>query len=150
MALSYKQNFLFSIFDLPKTQFNVTNVNIPNISLGMVEQPTSYIKIPRPGDQITYSPLTFTALIDENFNNYIEIYNWMNSFQNNTNKNYADLKDASLIILNNNKNELFKVNFQNVWVTDISDISFSIQESSTPQTMDITLIYSQFKIVMPG
>lgn len=149
MALANKQNFLFSIFDLPKTQFNITSVNLPSINLGVVSQPSTYLKIPRPGDQITYNPLTFTALIDENFTNYIEIFNWFRSFQNNTNKNYSDLKDASLIILNNNKNELFRVHFQNVWPTDISDIQFSLQESSTPQTMDISLVYSQFDIILP-
>ena len=69
--------FKFNITKLPKVEFFCTAVNLPGISLGVLEQLTPLKDIPVPGDKLTYSPLTMDFLVDENLENYREIHGWL-------------------------------------------------------------------------
>ena len=69
--------FKFNIIKLPKVEFFCTAVNLPGISLGVMEQLTPLKDIPVPGDKLTYSPLTMDFMVDENLENYREIHGWL-------------------------------------------------------------------------
>ena len=87
--------FKFSIIKLPKVEYFCTAVNIPGISLGSVRQPTPFRDIPLPGDSITYDTLTMTFMVDENLENYQEIFGWLSGLGFPTdNKQYRDLLRA--------------------------------------------------------
>jgi hypothetical protein len=69
--------FKFSILKLPKVEYFCTEVNIPAISLNALTQDTKFKQIPIPGNDLTYSPLALTFMIDENYENYQEIHGWL-------------------------------------------------------------------------
>ena len=69
--------FKFGINQLPKVEYFVTEVNLPDISLGVAMQSTPFKDIPRPGEKLTYSPLTITFLVDEYLENYISLHDWL-------------------------------------------------------------------------
>ena len=69
--------FKFNITKLPKVEFFCTAVNLPGITLGVLEQLTPLKDIPVPGDKLTYTPLTMDFLVDENLENYREIHGWL-------------------------------------------------------------------------
>ena len=77
--LDYATNtqFRFLINKMPKTEFFVKSANIPGITLTEITQPTSLSQIKIPGNDLSYEDLTIGFLIDENFDNYIEVQNWM-------------------------------------------------------------------------
>jgi hypothetical protein len=77
--LDYATNtqFRFLINKMPKTEFFVKSANIPGITLTEIIQPTSLSQIKIPGNDLSYEDLTIGFLIDENFDNYIEVQNWM-------------------------------------------------------------------------
>ena len=77
--LDYAANtqFRFLIDKLPKTEFFVKAANIPGISIGEVTQPTPLSNITLPGDTLSFENLNITFIVDEFFNNYIEVQDWM-------------------------------------------------------------------------
>jgi len=69
--------FKFNILKLPKVEYFCTQINLPGISLGAVNQPTPFKDIPLPGDKLSYDPLSMTFLVDENLENFQEIHGWL-------------------------------------------------------------------------
>ena len=62
----------------PNLEFFAQTVSHPGATLGAAEVPFSRIQsVPQPGDTLTFSELSVTILLDEDFNSYTEMYNWM-------------------------------------------------------------------------
>jgi hypothetical protein len=69
--------FKFGIHQLPKVEFFVTAVNLPDITLDISEMDTPYKNIPVPGVKLTYGNLDVTFLADEYLENYTSLHNWI-------------------------------------------------------------------------
>ena len=69
--------FKFSMIKLPKVEYFCTGVNIPGISIGNLEQQTTFRDIPLPNNTLTFDTLTMTFIVDENLENYREIHGWI-------------------------------------------------------------------------
>ena len=68
----------FSIKKLPTVNFFVQGVAIPSMIVGELPVGTPFsAKIQMPGDLVTFGDLVLTFRVDENMDNYLEIYNWM-------------------------------------------------------------------------
>ena len=95
-------------------------------------------------DKLRYDDLTVDFLVDENLENYSQIYFWMTSlgypkdvaqysrlqsenryFPQSTGKDpYSETSDATLVILNSNYNSAGSVKFHNIFPTFLSGIPF--------------------------
>tara|TARA_R110000823_G_scaffold200078_2_gene331095 strand:- start:762 stop:1289 length:528 start_codon:yes stop_codon:yes gene_type:complete len=62
---------------VPNVEFFVQRVSLPEISLPATATPTPFITINHPGDHLQFGQLTVTFRVNENLDNYLEIYNWM-------------------------------------------------------------------------
>ena len=62
--------FRFKCTKLPEVEFTCQTANVPSISLGETTMPTPLKDIPIPGDNVSYSSLDISFLVDENLNNY--------------------------------------------------------------------------------
>ena len=63
---------------LPNTKYFATGVNIPSVSVGETLQPTRLgATVKLPGDKIQFGEITITFIVDENMENWTELYNWM-------------------------------------------------------------------------
>jgi hypothetical protein len=69
--------FKFTIAQLPKVEFFVTNCNLPGINLGEAIFPTPLKQIPIMGDDLTFENLSIGFQVQENLENYIELHNWL-------------------------------------------------------------------------
>jgi hypothetical protein len=130
--------FDFRIKKLPTTNFFVTRTTIPGISLGVVESPTPFVKLPIPGDKIVFNDLQVTFKIDEDMKNYLEIFNWMMGlgFPEKFDQ-YAVLKnkargsgdgiysDGILTILTSAMNPNIEFSFRNVFPYSLTDVDFN-------------------------
>ena len=58
----------------PKTEYFVTSVNHPEVSLPGVEVPFKSIATHQPGDRLQYGELICNVVLDENLVNYTEMY----------------------------------------------------------------------------
>ena len=69
--------FKFALKRSPKAAFFCNQANIPDLTLGVAEQPTYLKNIPTPGDKIEFGDLNLRFLVDEDLGNYMEIQNWI-------------------------------------------------------------------------
>tara|TARA_B100000508_G_scaffold62578_1_gene49084 strand:+ start:167 stop:748 length:582 start_codon:yes stop_codon:yes gene_type:complete len=63
---------------LPNTKYFATGVNIPSVSVAETVQTTrlgANVKVP--GDKITFGELSINFIVDENLENWTELYTWM-------------------------------------------------------------------------
>ena len=71
----------FTIKKLPTVNFFVQRVAIPSLTVGEFPIGTPFsAKLQMPGDLVTFGDLVITFRVDENMDNYIEIFNWIKSF----------------------------------------------------------------------
>ena len=87
--------FKFSIIKLPKVEYFCTAANIPGVTLPTRIQQTPLVDIPMPGDKLDFADLEMSFLVDENLENYQEIFGWLSGLGFPTDrKQYRDLVGA--------------------------------------------------------
>ncbi len=131
--------FKFNLAKYPKVDFFSNSARIPELSLAVATQP-SYLKdIDLPGEKLTYGDFTLRFLIDEDMENYMSIYNWLNGlgFPEST-KEFKTLTtdkdgqremreqfcDGTLRILNSNLREIAKVKFKDLFPVSLTSLDF--------------------------
>lgn len=134
--------FKFSLMRAPNLTYNVQRINLPGISLGSVEFPNPFSIVPT-GGKVRYEDLTLSFLVDEDLNNYLEIYNWMvgigfpkefpqhkalSDQPKNTGRGLTS--DMNLIILTSSMTPNISIDFLDAFPINISDLSFSTTDSS--------------------
>ena len=62
---------------LPKTTWFCTAANIPGISLGEAQYPTPMSDMFITGDKLTFETLNITFIVDEELQNYRELWDWI-------------------------------------------------------------------------
>jgi hypothetical protein len=72
-----QNGFRFAIRRLPGVNYFCQSVTLPSVSMVAIESPTPLAFVPRPGDRITYDPLTIRFKVDEDLRNYFEIQSWI-------------------------------------------------------------------------
>ena len=158
--------FKFIMDKAPKVSFFGNQVNIPQMTLGVAEQPTYLRNIPVPGDKIQFEDFTLRFLVDENLDNYMEIFSWIRAlgFPESLEEIYAWQKkdfdiaqpdkstesffsDATLEILTSSQNPNFKVKFQEMWPSALSALNFdATDEDISYLTADVTFKYTLYNI----
>ena len=98
--------FKFALKRSPGVAFFCNEANIPDMTLGIAEQP-SYLKdIPQPGDKIQFGDLQLRFLVDEDLVNYMEIQNWIRGLGfPESRKEFTDLKKENILGMNGLTND---------------------------------------------
>lgn len=153
-------NFKFSIKRAPNLNFFIQKANIPSIRLPSLEIPTMFNPIPVPYTHMDYGDFDITFKVDEDFQNYLEIHNWIRALgfpeefeerraiSKNPEYTGAGLySDLSLIILNSLKNPNYEFTFRNAFPTDLSSIDFDTSSEDVDYvTASVTFKYMLFDI----
>ena len=144
--------FDFRIRKLPNVNYFVQAVNIPGVQLGETVLTTPFHNVPLPGDRLTYGEMALTFKVDENMENYVELYNWLQYlgfpegfnqakqvYDNDGMKGLTGLRtvqrtgrslgeggtsDATLTVLNSASNPNMSINFEDCFPTSLSDVAF--------------------------
>ena len=134
--------FRFKLKRAPNLNFFVTDVNLPQISLGNVEVPTPFKLINVPGSKLEYGDFNLTFTMDEDMSTYFEIYNWLIGlgFPENFNQ-YKGLKnaqkgtanqlfsDATLTTMTSDMVPNIEVTFEDLFPTSIDQINFTTSDT---------------------
>jgi hypothetical protein len=165
-----QNGFRFAIKRLPTVNYFCQNVSIPSVSMGVVESPTPFAAIPRPGDRITYDPFTLTFKVDEDLKNYFEIQKWMEGMghpdslaqtrdlSRNINNTMIGgqkqlgyyttyISDGTLSILTNNKNPNKIIFFEDMFPINLTELNLE----STNTTIEylqasVTFRYRKYRL----
>ena len=131
--------FKFALGKAPKVDFFCTNTRIPELSLGLANQPTYLKNIDVPGEKLTFGDLTLRFLVDENMENYMAVHNWLTGLGfPETTKEFAEIIkdsdgqrdpkeafcDGTLRILNSNYREVGKVKFNDLFPISLTSLDF--------------------------
>ena len=75
-----KNNFRLLIDKIPTVEYYVKTVNIPGLQFSEVAQPAGIgLDAFFPGDKVAFDTLDVTFLVDEDLENFKEVYDWMDS-----------------------------------------------------------------------
>jgi hypothetical protein len=144
-------NFKMVIQRTPTVNFFLQTISIPGLSF---EGSTMYMnnpfpKVPLPGDHLNYSPLKVSFMVDEDLNNYLEIFNWIvdiagpsniyperadglykpdNTLSTDPTKRIRS--DIKLMVLSSSKNPNIEVTFIDAFPSQISELNFATTENS--------------------
>ena len=146
-------NFEVKFNRLPNVEYFCQRVAIPAVVLGDTFMPTPFINAPVEGDTLTFEALNISFILDEDMQNYIEIYDWLTALG--FPKEYAQyqvLEDAAAvsdsasrfsdmnIILHTNKaNPNYQITFTDVFPTSLSSVQFDTSVSALePIIVDAT------------
>jgi hypothetical protein len=158
--------FKFVLARLPNVEFFVQAVNVPGASSGFSEFATPFKALFEPGDKLMYDDLQLTVVCDENLESFREIQNWIvaltypdnfGQFKSLTSGPVGGINttevvntvrsDASLILLDSNKNPNIAIKFVDMFPTAISGIQLNTTGADvTPPTFDITFKYTNYTI----
>jgi hypothetical protein len=153
-------NFKFQIKRAPHINFFIQRVNIPSIRLPQISIPTEFLAIPTTGTKPEYGEFSIQFKVDEDFENYLEIHNWLRALG--FPDNYGEYKqiasqpeytgnglrsDLSLIVLNAIKNPNFEIVLRDAFPTYISELNFdTTQQDVEYMTATATFSYILFNI----
>ena len=162
----YPNSFNFRIKRLPDLNFTVQSANLPGISVGRIDQPNPIKGAPLQGDRLFFADLSLAFLVDEDLNNYREIFAWMNKVSNQGFRTgpylYKTLKDSqpgngegffsdvTLTILTSAKNPNIRVTFTDAFPIQLSDLIFDSQADPS-QYMKAQVVFTykdyDFKVI---
>lgn len=75
-----RNNFRLLIDKVPTVEYYVRTVNVPGVQFSETQQAAGVgLDAFFPGDKATFDSLEVSFLVDEDLENFIEIYNWMDS-----------------------------------------------------------------------
>jgi len=158
--------FKFTLNRAPKVAFFGNSANIPSMTLGVAVQ-TNYLKdIDTPGDKIVFEDFTLRFLVDEDLENYMEIYNWIRGlgypeslqeiydvqtsnpvFQQPDKSQMNLYSDGTLQVLTSKENPNFKVSFRDMWPYSLSTLTFDATDEDVQYfTADVTFKYTIYNI----
>lgn len=144
---AYATNHRLEIAGATDLNYFCQTVELPGLSAEGVETPWKGTPGYWQADRIDYDPLPITFLVDEEFKNYLYIYQWMLSC---TTKDtpLSRQKDATLHILTGNKTKNLEVQFLGCFPTSLGNISFeSAVTDPNAITCALTLRYQMFTIL---
>ena len=153
--------FQFAIQKLPHVTYFCTSATIPAVSMGQIETVENpFVRLPVPGDKLSYGDFSVRFRIDEDLKNYQEIYDWMVSLgypdnfgQRAPNQRASNqpgettYSDASLIITTNQYKPNVNVKFIDLYPTSISGVDFTVEETDVSYLLaDVTFRYRKFEL----
>lgn len=159
--------FVFSIKELPNTNFFCQAFMPPSVSLGVANQESSFSLIPHPGDKLAFSPFSIRFSIAEDMSNYIELFQWLyglgfpDSHEDyntlirqraadklGSSRNAVERSDATLFILNSNNNPIKQINFEGAFPIAINMDEFDTTTTTLEyMTATATFGYRSFEFV---
>ena len=160
--------FKFLLERCPKVDFFCNQANIPDVTLGVAQQATYLKNIPVPGDKLQYGALNLSFMVDEDMENYLQIYQWITSlgFPESLDQ-YQELRredrfspiidaqdplnersDATLMIINSDYNPSVKIKFKDMFPVSLSGIPFNAtSEQQQYYTAQATFQYTIFDVI---
>jgi len=148
--------FRVSIKRLPNVQFFTQRSMIPSISTTPIQQPTRFNPIFTTPDQVNFSNLDLTFIIDEDMNNYTEIFNWMiasafpqnhEQFRGISESEEGLFSDISVIVMNSKKNSNIEIYYNNCFPISLSDVQLNTTDQDvTYSEATATFQFDSFSI----
>lgn len=155
----------FAVYNLPTVSYTCVKYSIPGVSIKDLKTPNPNTPLRFPGTVPEYDEFMLTFLVDQNAQNWLEVFNWIvgESFPHQSEERtdwiaakpnatfrgtaYPMHSDASLFVLSTQSNPLFEVRFYDLFPVSISSIEFdTTTQSAEPVVAVAKFRYRSFQI----
>jgi hypothetical protein len=144
-VVSFESNFL----RMPGTNYFCQRVSIPGITLSNTILSTPFANIPIEGDVLEFEDLTIGFIVDEDMQNYLELYNWLQSlgfpdkYSQYDNETLSIKSDVNILIHTNKSNPNYSIVFKDVFPVSLGAIAFDTNATALdPIVIDATFKYT--------
>lgn len=149
LNIARENKFQFFMDDLPILSQVTQSVDIEAIALNEVEINSPWLDVPKQGEKLVYGTFDVTFLVDENYDSYTEVYNYMNAmcgvYTERTKRKEFDFQ-ASIVVLDNSLTKTVRVfKFENCFPTLLGNLPFD-NTGSDPKTSNATFTYASMSI----
>jgi len=165
--------FRLNILNLPQVNFFCQSVVLPNINLGIATQHTPLADIAWPGEKLTFGELSVKFIIQSDWANYIELYNWFIGLGDPSNNDEyqawidahdwrfpgpgvknsktvaQQFSDGVLTILSANNVPTVQVHFYNLFPVALNGVEFDISEGRTEYLTTYATFKYQYFVPVP-
>lgn len=153
LNIALDNNFILNIPELPIVSELAQDVIIPSIQLNAADIYSEWSDYPEAGEKITYAETDIGFQIDDNWDSYVEAYNWMlKSAGTGITHKHENRKqvmgDTTVIILNNDRNPVRVITFIDAWVTTLGAVALD-SGGGTSLTGILTMQYHYITIKIP-
>lgn len=140
------QNFSMEFNRAPNCVFHCRQVPLPNMSIGQITNGTGQeVNYKVPASIEMYDPMTLMFAVDEDLNNYNEIFDWMEQIRDEDYDYERHTSDASVILHTNKNNPNKEYVYIDCWPMTLSEITFNGNDEM-PELL-CTAIFSYDKLV---
>ena len=147
--LAQKTNFLCGSNELEFGPMYLQSFALPGMSFSHPEIGGSRFgaKLHTQADSVSYSDLTFSLLIDEDFKVYHEFFDKvMRGFNPECDK-FANQEFNFWVIVTDNKGyPLFRTDYYSCRITSIGDLDLSTNEDTVFNTLSVTINFDYYKV----
>ena len=155
------KDFKLVIHRAPMVNFFCVQAPIPAVQTGFAEYPNHFATVMVPGDKLRFNTLDVTMIVNEDMSNYLEIFNWMESFttpdngnqySNDTQGVFAKLaaskvSDISQFVSTNKYNPNIEFLYENAFPIGLGSLDLSVQQDDVmPVTVDVSFAYTKFTV----
>lgn len=131
--------------EFANVEYTCVSTSLPGIVLPEVAAPfrgnTNYVS----GERVQYTPLDMRFIVNENLENYVELFNWI---KYNASNDEMKKLDVTLNILSSHNNIAKQIRFVSAFPTSLGSIEFQTQNTDVEYvTADASLQYTYFEFV---
>lgn len=156
--------FRFNIDTLPNVSFFCQAASIPSLTLSTAFVQSPLVDFSVPGTNLVYDELTIKFIVQENFDNYIELHDWLvglgfpeergqykqfKTSRSGTPKGFSssgDYSDATLTVLDSDLNKSMEIRFIDCFPISLQGLEFDISDgNATYLTAQATFKYTMYK-----
>lgn len=137
-------------------QFFAQSIDHPSVSIDTATVPYKRTNLRIAGDKLTFGTLTINAILDEDINTYIEMFDWAKRLveQNNITQynvstdQFTTAVDITVSILSSHNNKVKLIRYYDCVPVDIGSINFQSTTGDVQYiTFPITFGFSYFDLV---
>ena len=151
----YQTFYKFQMRRLPKVNYFMQKVSLPDFaSGGPIEQPTRFVSVKHPSKNVSFDNLTVEFLVDENLENWRELYDWMRTiylvddYKNFESETSTHFTEGSILLLNSAMNVNKEIRFHNLLPISLSGIDFDSTDTDlSPRIATATFAFDFYEFL---
>ena len=136
------------ISDIKMLRLNILDTILPSISINAITHEWMGGAINSEGGGIDYGEWTTTFQIDDGFENYIILYDWIMYIFDGYKRNGREFGDyevsADLVVYDNFNSVATSFEFRKIWPSALSDVTLSYSAGSDILSCNVTFMYDLF------
>ena len=151
LNFAQKTNFICGCPQIPGLEFYLQDVSLPGVSIELAEAKTFALSKYLAGTSHSYGSLSFTVLIDEDFEIYDKFFKNIVDSKALINGTYAQIEyDLYIQVYNNKGKLLFTEFFKDCILENIGDVSLSSTDNSVTNTFSADFKFDWLEIQRDG